>query len=306
VPLNKSHIFIPKLVYNLDKPPVVTPFKPPIKRSNAPQRQFVPQKVSDSLTLYNSLSQPVNLSNLYKGSSAFLICGGPSFNKIDKSKLSNAGFVTMSVNNSVKNYRPNLWTCVDNPGNFIKSIWLDPKITKFAPINNINKTIFDNEKWQDTNVTLTDCPNTMFYERNGKFDPNTFLTENTFNWGNSRENGGNRSVMLVAIKLLYYMGIRNIYLLGVDFKMNSEYTYSFNQKRSDSSVKGNNSTYNELKKRFTKLRPIFEDAGLYVHNCNLESELKAFPFVKFEEAIASTKMLGLENERTEGLYDRKK
>lgn len=262
------------------------------------------------------------LADIYKGSSAFLILGGPSFGNLIKSKdkirlgdrelsnkdcLNHPGLITMSVNNSPKSFRTNLWTCVDDPSHFIKSIWLDPKIQKFVPLDHAEKRIFDNETWQTTNILVGDCPNTIFYRRNEHFQPNQFLTENTFNWGDHKNYGGGRSVMLVAIRMLYYLGIRKIYLLGCDFNMTSKNKYHFSQDRSPSSRKGNNETYVKLARRFEELKPIFKECNLQVFNCNKESNLKAFPFITFEKAFKESVSLMPENinkERTDGLYDR--
>ena len=54
------------------------------------------------------------------------------------------------------------------------------------------------------------------------------------------------------------------------------------------------------------MRPYFEAEGFMVYNCNLESELKVFDFVKYEDAIAEeTGKLGdVEHERTWGMYSK--
>lgn len=276
--------------------------------------------------LFNRDGLNIFLGDIYRGQSAFLILGGPSFGTLiggesefkgkrvsNRELLNGPGFVTMATNNAPRTFRPNLWTMVDDPGNFIKSIWLDPKITKFVPFDHAEKRIFDNEAWKDMDVLTGECPNVHFYRRNEHFAPNQFLTESTFNWGEHSDsvdavgNKGGRSVMLVALKLLYYLGIRKVFLLGCDFKMDDKTKYHFDQDRTASSQKGNNSTYNILKTRFEALLPEFEKAGLKVFNCNLESDLKVFPTIPFEEAIqiATNDMPDIANERTAGLYDRK-
>lgn len=269
-------------------------------------------------------NEKISFRNLYKNSSAFLILGGPSLNKllnssetisIDGNKriscsdaLNLPGFITMGVNNSVKSFRPNIWTSVDEPSRFIKSIWFDPKIQKFIPYEYMDKQIFDNEEWKDLNMSVRDCPNVYGIERNEKFNHNTFLTESTFNWGNHKNYGGGRSVMLVAIKLLYYLGIKNIFLLGCDFKMATDYTYSFEQSRTQGAINNNNRTYQMMKERFELLKPIFEQNNLSIYNCNPESELKVFEFISFEDAIK--KAYGeklpkdLINERTKDMYSK--
>jgi len=263
------------------------------------------------------------MADIYRGCSAFLILSGPSFGELINSKekievspnklLSNKdclkypGMLTMSVNNTPKTFRTNLWTCVDDPSHFIKSIWLDPNIQKFVPLDHAEKLLFDNEKWQMTDIKVGDCPNIFYYRRNEKFQAEQFLTENTFNWGDHSSWGGGRSVMLVAIRMLYYLGVRKIYLLGCDFNMSKDSKYHFKQDRSNSSINGNNGTYFKLTKRFAELRPVFEEHGLEVFNCNENSNLKIFPYVPFQEAFMRTiahMPKNMSRERTEGLYDR--
>jgi hypothetical protein len=276
--------------------------------------------------LFNRDGLNLFMGDPFKGSSAFLILGGPSFGELlkgesdfknkkvsNKELLNYPGFVTMATNNAPRSFRPNLWTMVDDPGNFIKSIWLDPKITKFVPFDHAEKSLFDNESWEQMDKLVGECPNVNFFRRNEHFSPDQFLQEGTFNWGEHSDsldelgNKGGRSVMLVAIKLLYYLGIRKIFLLGCDFKMDSNIKYHFEQDRSAGSQKGNNATYEILKTRFEALLPNFEKVGLKVFNCNLDSGLKVFPMVPFEEAIniATNDIPDISTERTSGLYDRK-
>jgi hypothetical protein len=112
--------------------------------------------------------------------------------------------------------------------------------------------------------------------------------------------------MLVAVRLLYHLGIRTVFLLGADLKMDEANKYHFEQDRNKGSISGNNSTYRMLNDRFAALKPIFDQYGFKVFNCNLESNLHAFPKINFEDAIeiATRKMPIIDTERTEGLYDR--
>ena len=284
------------------------------------------QYVQPPPMLFNRDGLNIFLGDTFRGSSAFLILGGPSFGELikgesefkgkkvpNKELLNHPGFVTMATNNAPRTFRPNLWTIVDSPESFIKSIWLDPKITKFVPFDHTEKMLFDNETWGPLDKLVGECPNTHYYRRNEHFVPEQFLQEGTFNWGEHSDgvdalgNKGGRSVMLVAIKLLYYLGIRKIFLLGCDFKMDDNTKYHFDQDRSLGSQKGNNATYEILKTRFEALLPHFEKAGLKVFNCNMNSGLKVFPMIPFEEAIniATKEMPDISTERTAGLYDRK-
>lgn len=267
-------------------------------------------------------NQRLNIQNIYSNSYAFLILGGPSFSNILNCKniinfgkygltpteaLKYPSHITMGVNNSVKNFRPNLWTSVDEPNRFLKSIWLDPTIQKFIPYEHMNKKLFDSNTWTHSDISVNQCPSVFGIERNERFNAEIFLSEKTFNWGDHKNYGGCRSVMLIAIKLLYYMGIREIFLLGCDFYMDDKYAYHFPQERSKQALNNNNRTYTKMIERFEALKPIFDSVGFKIYNCNHQSKLKTFPFISFEDAMLMVHNkfnIDIMNERVDGLYDR--
>lgn len=252
---------------------------------------------------------PLWLGDLYRGRSAFLICGGPSFGKVNHAMLRAPGIVTMGLNNSPRTFRPNLWCSVDSPDHWIRSIWLDPLIQKFVPISHAAKIVFNSDTWQFMKLRVGDCPNVVFYKRNEHFNAKQFLWEDCINWGNHKKYGGGRSVMLPAIRILFTLGFRRVYLLGCDFKMDDQHHYHFEQDRHKGSIKGNNETYAKLNQWFKELRPLFEREGFFVFNCNPESNLKAFEHIPFEVAAAEAQshMDGViyDQERTKGLYNTK-
>lgn len=276
---------------------------PPPVASAAPRD--APSAARSPITTADSM--PVPLADFYRGRGAFLIGGGPSFATVDHALLRQPGVLTMAVNNAARTFRPNLWVCVDDPANFIRSVWLDPTILKFAPIGNADKRIFNSDAWSFTPTRVRDCPATFFYRRNERFAPDQWLVEDSFNWGNAARFGGGRSVMLVALKLLYYLGVRTVYLLGVDFRMTDQYTYHFKQKRKPGSIRGNNATYQKLQEWFGELAPRFARAGFRVYNCNPDSGLTAFEHVPIDHALQSLLAewghLDVHAERTEDLYD---
>lgn len=255
---------------------------------------------------------PLHLVGQYRGWPAFLICNGPSIvnGKYDLSLLKHPGIMTYGVNNGPRTIRPNFWTCVDDPRRFIKSIWLDPQITKFIPHAFHDKPLWDNEKWEELSfggrkIVVGDCPNVVYFHRNEKFVADRFLFEDTLNWGNHADFGGGRSVMLPAIRILFLLGFRKVYLMGADFKMTTDYTYHFDEQRQNGAVKCNMSTYDRLKEEyFPSIKPYFDAEGFQVFNCNPDSELKVFPFKDYNEAIQeSISVIGdIMNERTYGMY----
>lgn len=276
-------------------------------------------------TLHNEYNQPLPffytrenntvpfIGNM-RGAHAFLIASGPSFNLVDKDKLKWCW--TICMNNSVKScmpyFRPDAWCCVDDPTRFMTSIWLDPKIMKFVPHAHSEKVIWDSRAWEikkieDKIIKVGDCPNMFYFHRNEKFNAHRFLYEDCINWGDHTKWGGGRSVFLPTFRILHLLGFRNIYLLGVDFEMNENYKYSFQEKRDKSSISCNNSTYKKLIQRFTELKPILDKEGLNIYNCNKNSKLEVFDYIPFEEAVNRSleNMGGLEwllDEKSEGMY----
>lgn len=257
---------------------------------------------------------PLWLTDQFRGRSIFLVLSGPSFSKLDKSKLAQPGIMTAGVNNSPKSFRPNLWFSVDSPDHFIRSIWLDPTIMKFVPICSTQKPLFHNDEWKwFRHLKVGDCPNMVYYRRNERFLSDQFLYEDTINWGCHKDYGSGRSIMLATMRMLFLLGFRRVFLLGCDMDManGKEMNYHFEQKREKGSVRGNNFTYDRLRDEwFPALREKFEDENFFVYNCNPESRLRTFDFVSYDNAIDIVLdewgNIDVENERTQGLYDEKK
>lgn len=222
----------------------------------------------------------------------------------------------MTLNNGPKTFRGNANITVDDPVRFSMSVWLDPTIIKFMPMAHFDKPLWDNrllkveggweQKWEASKTCVGDCPNVIGFRRNEKFHAPRWLWEETINWGNHTKYGGGRSVMLAALRILFIIGFRQVYLLGVDFEMSEEKRYHFDEQRTDAAVRGNMSTYAKLQQWFTELQPHFLKAGYVVKNCNLKSRLMAFPQIPFNEALdASEAVLGdVARERTNGMYQK--
>jgi len=292
--------------------------------------------------LWTGDGKRLHLENLLHGASAFLVSNGPSVKAMPVAQLARPGVFTFGINNGPAFFRPNFWVMGDDTKSFVKSIWLDPKIIKCIPKGKEKQRIWDNEAWKEMDVRTCDCPSMIYFERNEHFQANTFLTEPSINWGNhsnrcicgfmrpdvdgkekirvcphcGERRFGCRSIMFLAIRLAHILGVRTLYLLGADFKMTEDYTYSFDQARAPGSVDNNNKYYAEMIRRFDLLRPYFDKAGFRVFNCTPDSGLPSFPKMTFEDAIseatrdlppAEIDQYGLWRikERTEGLYDRK-
>ena len=256
----------------------------------------------------------VFLGDFYRGRPAFLLGGGPSLADHDLAQLNRRGVLTCAMNNAATVYRPQLWVSVDDPGNFADAIWRDPGILKFVPLCHMEKPFTvrnENDELVESEECVGDMPAILGYRRNERFREAQWLFEDTFNWGNhsnqldSSGNKGSRSVMYVAIRLLFYLGVRKIYLLGCDFRMKQgEHNYAFAQDRTRSSVRGNNDSYRILNQRLGLLKPYFDQEGLEIVNCTPESGLTVFPFQPFEHALAEAVAEMPQRINTIGMYDR--
>lgn len=127
--------------------------------------------------------QAVNIANIYRGYSAFLLVNGPSLRDADLEQLARPGVLTLGVNNGPSVFRPNLWVMGDDVTSFVRSIWLDPKILKFVPNGKQNKELFNNDKMEKMTTRVKNCPSIVTFEMNRAYNKNTFLTDNTLNWG---------------------------------------------------------------------------------------------------------------------------
>lgn len=219
----------------------------------------------------------------------------------------------MGINNvSAKTVRSNFWICGDSPSRFCDSIWKDPSIMKFVPEGGLNSMIVEDIKGVPTHrgLPVSICPNVVSYPLTTGISVENWLAERSCTWGNAAGlpgddgYGGARSTMLAAIKVLYVLGFRNIYLLGCDFKMElGKQNYAFPQERSPGAVGNNNRTYEILNERFKQLRPKFEAAGLWVYNCSPDSHLEAFERLTYEQALAQAKENFPDEIITLGRYD---
>lgn len=263
-------------------------------------------KPRSELRWFNQTLDSIDFTNTLAGSSVFLIAGGPSLSEFNHALLKQPGCYTVALNNASKTVRPNLAITVDEPENFLSSVWMDPKITKLTRKEHHGKTLFDSESWMPLETTTSECPNVYYFDCNLAFDDETFLIEDSVNWGNEGTQGA-RSVLLAAIKNVFHLGAGHIFLLGVDFDMNADSPYHFPEHRSQSAINGNNNTYKILNTRLKALRPRLEAKQCFVWNCNQSSKLTAFPYCPFEEAIRfATRNFpaSLEEETTRGLYER--
>lgn len=234
--------------------------------------------------------QPVNLNGLWYPSSAFLVCGGPSINKLPYERLRERGIVSLAVNQVAAYVPVSAWCFSDPQTKFHHGLFLDPKVMTFAPIPKLRHHVvakLPDGKFRQMETRLRNSPNTFGFSRKTVFKAEEFLTTEYAHWGR----GGNQPeddmpfkclcTMLLGFRLLHYLGCPRIYLIGVDFWMEEgQQAYAFKQEKA-----ARNGRYRKENEYLRELKPVFESKGLEVFNCNTESKCDVFEKVSFEDAL---------------------
>jgi len=268
--------------------------RPPLHRQ-INHHTVSPHMQRTRLKMYTGSMESIDLAGWYAQRSVFLIMSGPSLREMDLTQLDQRGIMTMGVNNSWAVHRPQLWTCVDPPGKFHDVGWKDPGITKFVPIAHRDARLrvkTDAGAFRDSSFVVGDMPAVYYFPARTSFDASSYFDDPAVQWGNeakikdSEGVSGSRSCMLAALRLCHYLGFRCVFIVGADFRMDADHKYAFEQDRSASSIKHNNSLYRALNKRFALLkRTQFEQRDFHVFNCTPSSGLTAFPHYPFEKAV---------------------
>lgn len=258
--------------------------------------------VEDPLKVYDRYGNPGGhfFRGWWSNCAAFLVGGGPSLKQLDLGFLRERGVASLGINN-VAGYAPvKAMTFSDPPEKFHHGVLFDPTIIKFVPLPCITKHKRVRAKKPDgtfqwTAYTVEHCPAVVGFERDGIWDPPNFLKREMATWGISQKHPENKikfpdKTMLftffIGLRLLHYLGVRRVYLLGVDFGMSDTKGYAFDQYRWKGAIRGNNNTYVWASAMLAELRPHLDAAGFQVFQTNRDSYLKVFDYVPLETAIA--------------------
>jgi hypothetical protein len=248
----------------------------------------------------NKLPIGHSLRDLWRPNAGFLVCGGPSLKALDLSFLRERGIVSLGVNN-VAGFAPvRAMTFSDPPEKFHHGIFFDPSVMKLVPVPKLTKRVRakrDDGTFGFTSLRVQDCPNVWGYRRDAIWDAKTFLTSPNATWGNGAKGvqvNGREKILFtffLGLRLLHYLGCRQVFMLGVDFSMTSSEGadnggYAFNERRHEGAARGNNNSYRKANIMCHELRPFFDEAGFEVYNCNPASSLTAFDYVPLEQAKA--------------------
>lgn len=144
---------------------------------------------------------------------AWLAGGGPSLAGAPLADIQNSPAPIMAVNFAGRGpdgapplLRPSLWTTWDPTPRFHRSIFLDPRITKFC------QSRFRLDLVPDTGLKVADCPNTLFFDKEcrgyGEFlDPSATKLLDC------------QDSFCQAIDILFRLGYRVLYCVGTDMRI---------------------------------------------------------------------------------------
>lgn len=251
------------------------------------------------------------IRNILAGRAVFLAGGGPSANALPLEQLARRGAWTMCINNMAghASFRPQAMVCTDPPEKFSDSIWRDPQIMKFVPESKLidpgrgklrTKQAGELVPLQQHGraLTVADCPNTWGVKRREWIacDDTFFLDDAAPNGQYKRgvdKTGEPRTIctLLFAMRILRFLGASEVFLLGVDFFMDSSKglhdNYSFGEQRTPDACASNNRQYAIVNDWLCRLQSakVFARFGISFYNCNPLSGLKAFGHVPFDVAI---------------------
>lgn len=226
------------------------------------------------------------LENKLAGAHAFLICGGPSLREMDLSLLNQRGILTAAVNNAATVHRPHIWITVDVPRHFAPQLWSDPAIIKFAPLEHTRSRLSkrNGDGWAESGQRTCDMPNVFHFRLTKGINPQTLLTSKYPTMG-AKKKGVHACVMFASLRILFWLGVRTLYLLGAEFRMEKPRPYAFAEKYSADTCAYNNRKFEIVNQTLTEAAPHFAEYGFNVWNCTPDSALNAFPRLDYQDAV---------------------
>ena len=230
--------------------------------------------------------EPATLAGLWAGRPAFLVGAGPSVNQFPYRRLAERGVASIGINNAAAYVPVSAWCFGDHQRKFHHGLFFDPAMITFVPDGKLGRVVRArvDGRFRSTGIKVGDCPNVWGFSRSCRFEPERFFATPWAHWG-TKSGGRTLDTMLLGLRLLHYLGVRRVYLLGVDlWREGKEDGYCFNHPSS-----GGVQKYVKTNRMLHELVPTFDRHGFEVLNTNPESRCDAFPFADFEAAIINCK-----------------
>ena len=251
--------------------------------------------MNQNFLIFDKNANP-SLRGRFAGKAIFSMQTGPSLNSLDYLQLSNK--YTLAIKKlPLTHVKPTIWLCMEKSQDFPAEIWEDKLIIKLVTQEVYDKGYmkpsgdFIHSKPVFRMEPVSNTKNTYWFKLAQNYVSSKYFSDNAVQWGMASERKdehgilGRRSIMLAHFRLMHYLGFKRIYLLGVDFDMQQEEPYCYQREKSPIAIYQNNLLYEALTTRLETLYPIMLQHGLEVFNCNLNSKLKVFPYMSYEEAL---------------------
>jgi hypothetical protein len=201
--------------------------------------------------------------------------------------------VSLGINNVCGKHRVRAFLCGDPPEKFHHGIWFDAALLKFVPHRRMRNRVRvkKGDDFASSSLCVKDCPNVFGYKRDSVWEPDNFFTRDAATWGCGQKCTDETKkpkvlfTFFTGLRLMHYLGVRRVYLLGADFTMSADYGYAFEQARWPGAIRDCNTHYRVANPMCDELVPVFQKHGYEVYNCNPNSGLRSFPFVPFEDAV---------------------
>lgn len=207
---------------------------------------------------------------------AFLLGRGYSATWQRRQELKIAQIPVMAINDYPEDGPvPRFWVGGDYPGFYPERIWSDGSVMKFSPVP-FTKMI--RPRGPGPWATSPDAPNAHFFHRlTDDTELDSWLDLPYIPWGTSiyGENvppsfwphNGAKCSMLLGIRLLWHLGYREIFLLGVDCAPHQHTSPGY---------------WPAVFHLLGLLRPVFDARGLSVYQTNPDSHLRVFDICPFD------------------------
>lgn len=211
-----------------------------------------------------------SLKNIHKDKRCFIIGGAPSLKSLDLSKLNNELTFTVNKGYKLKDYgleKTNYHIIVD------RQLLEDPGVLEeipadFGELFFINGEIeFKKEKCNSVFVEILNS-NMLYFQED--------LTQPLMTVG---------TVISQAIQIAYYMGIQEIYLIGVDldFSKNPGHIYKDTPQEQERQVKFSIPGETVMLKGMETITKFLNEKNVKIYNASPSGDLNCMPRVKYEQ-----------------------
>ena len=230
------------------------------EEENTPQIIYKKQYIDYNCT-HNQKAENI-LNNLkFDSDEIFILGGGTSLENFDFDLLRNK--ITLGINKSFLEFESTLNYSMD-------SIFYDK----------IHKDLHIRDKWLNSkSIKLFLSPLEMKKFQNDVYIIKRCLKQNVHNEGIQKGIYGGSNSAFGAIQLSIALGFKKIYLLGYDFCISNDKTH-WHEGYNNRDINDFQVQLDRYLKQIELFSDIWEKLGVNIFNCNPNSKLKCFSFVK--------------------------